>query len=69
MTTAEIPAAFILIYWFAIQFLSGVGSLATIDYTGGGVAWFAHIGGFLLGMLFIRLFPAKPRFKAWYDEA
>jgi membrane associated rhomboid family serine protease len=68
VTTAEIPAAFVLIYWFAIQFLSGVGSLATIDYTGGGVAWFAHIGGFLLGMLIIRMFPAKQRWKPWYEE-
>ena len=67
-TTAEIPAAFILLYWFAIQFISGVGSLASTDYTGGGVAWFAHIGGFLVGMLLIKLFPAKQRWRAWYEE-
>jgi membrane associated rhomboid family serine protease len=68
VTTAEIPAAFILLYWFAIQFISGVGSLASTDYTGGGVAWFAHIGGFLVGMLLIRVFPAKQRWRAWYEE-
>ncbi len=68
VTTAEIPAAFILLYWFAIQFISGVGSLASTDYTGGGVAWFAHIGGFLFGMLLIRAFPARQRFRAWYEE-
>jgi len=68
VTTAEIPAAFILLYWFAIQFISGVGSLASTDYTGGGVAWFAHIGGFLVGMLLIKLFPAKQRWRAWYEE-
>jgi membrane associated rhomboid family serine protease len=68
VTTAEIPAAFILLYWFAIQFISGVGSLASTDYTGGGVAYFAHIGGFLAGMLLIRLFPARQRWRAWYEE-
>src|SRR5271154_6380521 len=68
VTTAEIPAAFILLYWFALQFISGVGSLASTDYTGGGVAWFAHIGGFLVGMLLIRVFPARQRWRAWYEE-
>jgi membrane associated rhomboid family serine protease len=67
-TTAEIPAAFILLYWFAIQFFSGVGSLATTNYSGGGVAYFAHIGGFLMGMLFIRMFPARQRWRPWYEE-
>jgi membrane associated rhomboid family serine protease len=68
VTTAEIPAAFVLLYWFALQFISGVGSLASTDYTGGGVAWFAHIGGFLIGMLLIRAFPARQRWRAWYEE-
>ena len=67
-TTAEIPAAFILLYWFAIQFFSGFGSLATTNYSGGGVAYFAHIGGFVAGMLLIRLFPAKKRWRPWYEE-
>src|SRR5580698_5252425 len=44
-TTLEIPAALLLLYWFGIQFLSGIGSLGEADYTGGGVAWFAHVGG------------------------
>jgi len=68
VTTAEIPAAFILLYWFAIQFFSGFGSLATINYGGGGVAYFAHIGGFLIGLLLIRMFPARQRWRAWYEE-
>jgi membrane associated rhomboid family serine protease len=67
-TTFEIPAPFVLLFWFATQFFSGIGSLATNDYTGGGVAWFAHIGGFLVGMLLIRLFPAKQRWRPWYEE-
>lgn len=68
VTTAEIPAAFILLYWFAIQFFSGIGSLASTDYSGGGVAWFAHIGGFLIGMALIRVFHARQRWRAWYEE-
>jgi membrane associated rhomboid family serine protease len=69
ITTMEIPAALLLIYWFAIQFLSGVGSLAENSYTGGGTAWFAHIGGFLAGMLIVRWFPERRRWKSWHwDE-
>lgn len=64
-TTLEIPAAFLLIYWIAIQIFSGLGSLAETDYTGGGVAWFAHIGGFLAGMLLIRMFPERRRWRTW----
>jgi membrane associated rhomboid family serine protease len=68
ITTMEIPAAFLLVWWFAIQFFSGVGSLGENDYSGGGIAWFAHIGGFLAGMLLIRFFPPKKRWRAWYAE-
>jgi membrane associated rhomboid family serine protease len=68
ITTMEIPAAFMLLWWFVIQFVSGVGSLAQTDYTGGGVAWFAHVGGFIAGMLLIRAFPARKRWRAWYEE-
>jgi membrane associated rhomboid family serine protease len=68
ITTMELPAALILIYWLVVQFFSGIGSLAQTDYTGGGVAWFAHIGGFLGGMLLIRLFPARRRWRTWYEE-
>ncbi len=69
ITTMEIPAALMLLWWFAIQFASGLGSLATTNYTGGGVAWFAHVGGFVAGMLLIRLFPARrPKWRAWYES-
>ena len=65
--TVEIPAPFLLLYWFATQFLSGLGSIGARDYTGGGVAVFAHIGGFLIGMLLIRMFPSRRRWRNWYD--
>jgi membrane associated rhomboid family serine protease len=68
VTTMEIPASWLLLYWLAIQFFSGIGSLAEADYTGGGTAWFAHIGGFLGGMLLIRLFPERRRWRSWNSE-
>ena len=43
-----IPAFFILGYWFALQFLEGIGQLGT--EARGGVAFWAHIGGFLIGL-------------------
>lgn len=65
ITTFEIPAAFMLLYWFAIQLLSGLGSYNSMT-DAGGVAWFAHVGGFLFGMLMIRLFaPSRPRRSQW----
>ncbi len=49
--TVQLPAVVILGYWFLIQFLSGLGSLGVPG--AGGVAWWAHIGGFLLGALLV----------------
>src|SRR5436305_5706360 len=44
ITTVELPAAFMLIYWFAIQLLSGLSSLTEFAQ-GQSIAWFAHVGG------------------------
>jgi membrane associated rhomboid family serine protease len=44
-----IPAFIILGYWFLLQFFAGVSSVGAAAT--GGVAWWAHIGGFLMGML------------------
>jgi membrane associated rhomboid family serine protease len=44
-----IPAVIILGYWFVLQFLAGISSLGMT--ANGGVAVWAHVGGFLLGML------------------
>ena len=43
-----VPAFLILGYWFVLQFLAGIGTLG--GRASGGVAWWAHIGGFLLGL-------------------
>ncbi len=49
--TADIPALFVIGWWFILQFFYGLGVLS--DAAGGGVAFWAHIGGFLAGMLMI----------------
>lgn len=64
-TTIDLPAAFLLLYWFAIQFFSGVGSVGYSQASSGDVAWFAHIGGFLTGMGLIALLPARQRYPQW----
>ena len=46
--TVRLPALLMLGYWFLIQFLSGVTTLGQANQ--GGVAWWAHIGGFLMGV-------------------
>lgn len=51
--TFDFPAIFILLYWFGLQLVSGVGSVAEAHLARGGVAWWAHIGGFVAGMIVI----------------
>jgi membrane associated rhomboid family serine protease len=56
----------LLLYWFAIQFFSGVGSVGYSQASSGDVAWFAHIGGFLAGMgLVVLMAPRQPRYQQW----
>lgn len=61
--TARIPALVFIGLWFFIQFLSGVESLGLpASASMGGVAWWAHIGGFLLGVVLAKIFdPVRRR--------
>jgi hypothetical protein len=56
----ELPALVVLGFWFILQFLYGAASVVRSTATGG-VAWWAHIGGFLGGILIFRLFRPRPR--------
>ena len=57
-----LPAWLFLGYWFLIQFISGAAtSIATTSQSTGGVAVWAHVGGFLAGIVLIKLMPARPR--------
>jgi membrane associated rhomboid family serine protease len=50
-TIANLPAPLFLILWFVMQFFSGTLALASTGASSGGVAFFAHVGGFLTGVL------------------
>ncbi len=74
---AEWPAWAVLALWFGLQLINGVGSLGMgAAALGGGVAFFAHVGGFVLGVLFTGLFvlvmpqpPVVQRQGMLYDRA
>jgi len=66
-TFAEVPAWVMLIYWFAIQFFSGVGSLGSAQSSQGGTAFFAHIGGFLTGLVLVNVMGARERYSRRRD--
>lgn len=57
--TIRLPALLVLGYWFLIQFIAGYQMMAIETTTGGGVAWWAHVGGFLLGMLLALVMPKR----------
>ena len=52
----EVPAFFFLGLWFVLQFLNAAGSHGNI----GGIAWWAHIGGFVFGIVLLKIFLALP---------
>lgn len=54
----EVPAVIFLGIWFLIQIISGLFFLA-IQGLGGGIAWWAHIGGFVIGMALIKFFQKR----------
>ncbi len=55
VTTVDIPAMLLLTVWFFVQVLFSHGQ---------GVAWFAHIGGFIFGLVFIKIFTLGKRVRA-----
>ena len=61
----DLPAFVIIGWWFVQQFLYGVLTLTPSAAQSGGVAFWAHIGGFLIGMISIVPFIARARRRAW----
>jgi membrane associated rhomboid family serine protease len=51
-----VPAWIILGYWFALQFLSGTATVLAVQQDMGGVAFWAHVGGFISGALLVKVF-------------
>lgn len=60
-TVIEVPAVFFLGVWFALQAVYGATNLTSPTGGGGGVAYFAHVGGFAFGVLTIRLLATRRR--------
>jgi rhomboid family protein len=64
-----LPAWIVLGYWFLLQFLSGTAtSIAYTSQSGGGVAFWAHVGGFVTGIILIKVFRERPqrnRYGTW----
>ncbi len=53
---ANVPAIVVLGFWIVIQLINGIGSVAATSETGGGgVAYMAHIGGFVAGLVLVKL--------------
>jgi membrane associated rhomboid family serine protease len=63
-----LPAWLVLGYWFVIQFLSGAATSVTVASQRGGVAFWAHVGGFLAGMILVKLLPLRRRLYAFEGE-
>lgn len=61
---AEIPAVIVLGFWILVQLFN---AFLLPAYGGGGVAFFAHIGGFLAGMALVHVFRKRQRYRGWGD--
>ena len=64
-----LPAWIVLGYWILVQFLSGAATaIAYSNQTAGGIAFWAHVGGFAAGILMIKLMPERAqrvRYGTW----
>lgn len=58
LISTRIPAILLLGFWFLLQFFSGVGEITTQSLGSEGVAFFAHVGGFVAGMILVKIFAA-----------
>jgi membrane associated rhomboid family serine protease len=65
--TFDLPAWLMLVYWFGIQLFGGAGAVG--GQSEGGVAFFAHIGGFLVGILLIHVMGTRQRYWRRKDLA
>ena len=73
VTVIVLPALIVIGFWILLQFFSGIASLGpeTRGTEGGGVAYFAHIGGFVAGLALVFLFRDRRalarsrRYRAW----
>jgi membrane associated rhomboid family serine protease len=57
----RIAAAFLIIFWFITQFISSITSLGATAESSGGVAVWAHVGGFVAGLILVQFM--RPRVR------
>jgi membrane associated rhomboid family serine protease len=62
-TIIEIPAVIFLLFWFGSQLYSGL--FAIQGSSGSGIAWWAHIGGFLFGIIMVFFFRTRTTYRSW----
>jgi len=68
ITTFDVPAWAMLIYWFVLQLFGGFDSIAASQYShGGGTAFLAHVGGFIAGMVLILLLGTRQPYSRRRD--
>jgi membrane associated rhomboid family serine protease len=68
-TILELPALVFLVIWFAQQALFGYFDLFQPSGGGGGVAYFAHIGGFVFGLALVKVFASEERRRRQLERA
>ncbi len=59
----HVPAIYFLPIWFVLQLISGLGSMVAGQAEG--IAWWAHVGGFVAGMVLAFVFARRPRAAGW----
>jgi membrane associated rhomboid family serine protease len=64
-----LPAWLVLGYWFIVNFLSGAAASLTVSSSAnvGGVAFWAHVGGFLTGVILVKLLPVRKNVYAFEE--
>ena len=67
ITTFDVPAWVMLIYWFGIQLLNGVGTVGNSAASQGGTAFLAHVGGFVAGILLVNIMRPQQRYMRRKD--
>ena len=63
----EVPAVLMLLYWFIIQIFNGIGTIGYSHLSQGGTAWFAHVGGFIAGILLVNLLGTREKYMRRQD--
>jgi membrane associated rhomboid family serine protease len=62
-TIVEVPAVIFLIFWFVLQIYSGLFAMQGANASG--IAWWAHIGGFVFGVIMVSFFARRTTYPSW----